>query len=58
MAALRARSCPELCLEKYAWKSAKWLSGLAFLTDDRQGFRESNGYHMRGHPWAEERCGW
>ena len=42
----------------YAWKSAKWLSGLEFLTADRPGFWESNGYHHRGDPWAEERYGW
>jgi DMSO/TMAO reductase YedYZ molybdopterin-dependent catalytic subunit len=39
----------------YAWKSAKWISGLEFLTEDQPGFWERNGYHMRGEPWAEER---
>jgi DMSO/TMAO reductase YedYZ molybdopterin-dependent catalytic subunit len=42
----------------YAWKSAKWLSGLEFQASDRAGFWESNGYHMRGDPWAEERYAW
>jgi DMSO/TMAO reductase YedYZ molybdopterin-dependent catalytic subunit len=42
----------------YAWKSAKWLCGLEFLTNDRAGFWESNGYHMRGDPWIEERHSW
>ena len=42
----------------YAWKSAKWLSGLEFLPVDRAGFWEKNGYHMRGDPWVEERYGW
>ncbi len=42
----------------YAWKSAKWLSGVEFLPSDRPGFWESNGYHRRGDPWAEERYGW
>lgn len=39
----------------YAWKSAKWLSGLEFLAAPAPGFWERNGYHMRGEPWSEER---
>jgi DMSO/TMAO reductase YedYZ molybdopterin-dependent catalytic subunit len=39
----------------YAWKSAKWLSGLEFLPEDKPGFWERNGYHMHGDPWKEER---
>jgi DMSO/TMAO reductase YedYZ molybdopterin-dependent catalytic subunit len=39
----------------YAWKSAKWISGLEFLAQPEAGFWERNGYHMRGEPWAEER---
>jgi DMSO/TMAO reductase YedYZ molybdopterin-dependent catalytic subunit len=42
----------------YAWKSAKWLSGIELTATDRAGFWESNGYHMRGDPWREERYGW
>ena len=42
----------------YAWKSAKWLSGIELLPRDEAGFWESNGYHMRGDPWKEERYGW
>jgi DMSO/TMAO reductase YedYZ molybdopterin-dependent catalytic subunit len=42
----------------YAWKSAKWLSSLEFLENDRAGFWERNGYHMHGDPWKEERHGW
>jgi len=41
----------------YAWKSAKWLAGLEFTENDRAGFWERNGYHMRGDPWKEERFG-
>jgi DMSO/TMAO reductase YedYZ molybdopterin-dependent catalytic subunit len=39
----------------YAWKSAKWVRGVEFMTDDRPGFWEEtrNGsYHMRGDPWV------
>jgi DMSO/TMAO reductase YedYZ molybdopterin-dependent catalytic subunit len=39
----------------YAWKSAKWLSGLEFLETEKLGFWELNGYHRRGEPFAEER---
>jgi len=43
---------------KYFWKSAKWLRGFEFIAEDRPGFWESYGYHMRGDPWDEERYGW
>ncbi|MGQ9584977.1 MAG: sulfite oxidase-like oxidoreductase [Anaerolineae bacterium] len=39
----------------YFWKSAKWVRGLEFLAQDRPGFWESYGYHIRGDPWKEER---
>lgn len=39
----------------YAWKSAKWISGIEFLDHEELGFWERNGYHRRGEPWAEER---
>ncbi len=42
----------------YAWKSAKWISGIEFTKEDRPGFWERNGYHMNGDPWKEERFGW
>jgi DMSO/TMAO reductase YedYZ molybdopterin-dependent catalytic subunit len=39
----------------YFWKSAKWLRGIEFMPQDRPGFWEGYGYHMRGDPWTEER---
>ncbi len=39
----------------YFWKSAKWVTGLELLAEDRAGFWEEGGYHMRGDPWGEER---
>jgi DMSO/TMAO reductase YedYZ molybdopterin-dependent catalytic subunit len=39
----------------YAWKSAKWINGLEFLSSEALGFWERNGYHRRGDPWQEER---
>jgi DMSO/TMAO reductase YedYZ molybdopterin-dependent catalytic subunit len=39
----------------YLWKSAKWISRLEVLEQDRLGFWEENGYHHRGDPWLEQR---
>jgi DMSO/TMAO reductase YedYZ molybdopterin-dependent catalytic subunit len=39
----------------YFWKSAKWINGIELMHDDLPGFWESNGYHMYGDPWREER---
>jgi DMSO/TMAO reductase YedYZ molybdopterin-dependent catalytic subunit len=39
----------------YFWKSAKWLRGVEFMTADRPGFWEQNGYHMYGDPFREQR---
>ena len=39
----------------YFWKSAKWLNGFEFVANDRPGFWEGFGYHMRGDPWQEQR---
>ena len=41
----------------YAWKSAKWVSGIEFIAKNRPGFWELRGYHMHGDPWKEERYG-
>lgn len=42
----------------YFWKSAKWVNGVEFMAEDKPGFWESNGYHMHGDPWKEERYNW
>jgi DMSO/TMAO reductase YedYZ molybdopterin-dependent catalytic subunit len=39
----------------YFWKSAKWIHGLELTGDNAPGFWESNGYHLHGDPWREER---
>lgn len=39
----------------YFWKSAKWVKRIEFMTGDKPGYWELNGYHDRGDPWAEER---
>ncbi|EFO80775.1 oxidoreductase, molybdopterin binding [Oscillochloris trichoides DG-6] len=40
---------------KYFWKSAKWLRGLEFLSQDKLGFWERYGYNNHADPWKEER---
>ena len=39
----------------YFWKSAKWVRGLRLTDEDEPGFWESNGYHIYGDPWKEQR---
>ena len=39
----------------YFWKSAKWLTGVRFVKDDKPGYWETRGYHNHGDPWKEER---
>ena len=41
----------------YAWKSAKWVTGIELMAQDRPGYWEQRGYHMHGDPWTEERFG-
>ena len=41
--------------KRYAWKSAKWLRGLAFPDHNKRGFWELRGYHIHADPWPEER---
>ncbi|MEP7272097.1 MAG: sulfite oxidase-like oxidoreductase [Acidobacteriota bacterium] len=42
----------------YAWKSAKWLTKVEFVAEDRAGYWEDGGYHMTGDPWREQRFRW
>ena len=39
----------------YFWKSAKWVRGITLQNEEIPGFWESNGYHLRGDPWREQR---
>lgn len=39
----------------YAWKGAKFVKGIHFLTEDRLGFWEERGYSNSADPWKEER---
>jgi DMSO/TMAO reductase YedYZ molybdopterin-dependent catalytic subunit len=42
---------------KYAYKGAKWLSGIEFLRSAEPGYWEQRGYSSSANPWAEERYG-
>ena len=39
----------------YGWKSAKWVRGVEFLSENERGFWEVRGYHIRGNSWMQER---
>jgi DMSO/TMAO reductase YedYZ molybdopterin-dependent catalytic subunit len=39
----------------YFWKSAKWIKQITFMTEERRGFWEAGGYHVRGDPWLQQR---
>lgn len=39
----------------YAYKSAKWLSGVELMEHDQPGFWEVRGYNNQANPWQEER---
>ncbi|MFV3127434.1 sulfite oxidase-like oxidoreductase [Niveispirillum sp. KHB5.9] len=39
----------------YFWKSAKWVTRIEFVAEDRPGFWEERGYHNEGDPWTEQR---
>ena len=39
----------------YAWKGAKWINRVEFLTRDRRGFWEERGYSDTADPWRDDR---
>jgi DMSO/TMAO reductase YedYZ molybdopterin-dependent catalytic subunit len=40
---------------KYAYKGAKWVTGVEFLTEYERGYWEKRGYSDTANPWNEER---
>ncbi|NHN58630.1 MULTISPECIES: sulfite oxidase-like oxidoreductase [Halorussus] len=40
---------------KYAYKGAKWVDGVEFLTEPERGYWEKRGYSDTANPWNEER---
>lgn len=55
----RAHGAPVRALvpDLYFWKSAKWLTGIRFVSSDKPGYWETRGYHNHADPWKEERYG-
>jgi DMSO/TMAO reductase YedYZ molybdopterin-dependent catalytic subunit len=41
----------------YAYKGAKWVTGVEFLTEPERGFWERRGYSATANPWREDRFG-
>jgi DMSO/TMAO reductase YedYZ molybdopterin-dependent catalytic subunit len=40
---------------KYAYKGAKWVTAVEFLTEPERGYWERRGYSNTADPWSEER---
>jgi DMSO/TMAO reductase YedYZ molybdopterin-dependent catalytic subunit len=55
LAAEHGGPCRLVLPRLYFWKSAKWVRGIELMHEERPGFWEQNGYHIRGDPWKEER---
>jgi len=39
----------------YAWKGAKWINRIEFMTEDRRGYWEQRGYSNTAYPWRDDR---
>lgn len=39
----------------YAWKGAKWIKAIEFMTEEKLGFWEQRGYSSSAHPWRNDR---
>ncbi len=39
----------------YAWKGAKWIRRIEFLTHNKRGFWEERGYSNTAYPWRNDR---
>ena len=53
----RAHGAPVRALvpDRYFYKSAKWLEGIKFSSEDEPGYWERQGYSNSADPWREER---
>ena len=40
---------------KYAYKGAKWVTGVEFSTEPVRGYWEKRGYSVTANPWTEDR---
>lgn len=41
--------------KRYAWKGAKWVKEIMFLSQDQKGYWEVRGYSNSALPWDEDR---
>ncbi len=41
--------------KRYAWKGAKWIQRMEFMSKDKPGFWEENGYSNTADPWKNDR---
>ena len=39
----------------YAWKGAKWVNRIEFMSEDRLGYWEQRGYSNTAYPWRNDR---
>ena len=39
----------------YAWKGAKWIKRIEFMTENRLGYWEKRGYSNTAYPWRNDR---
>ena len=47
--------CRMITPKLYAWKGAKWIRTIEFLSADRKGFWEVRGYSNSAEPWFNDR---
>jgi DMSO/TMAO reductase YedYZ molybdopterin-dependent catalytic subunit len=47
--------CRMITPKLYAWKGAKWIRRIDFLSEDRKGFWEVRGYSNSAEPWFNDR---
>jgi DMSO/TMAO reductase YedYZ molybdopterin-dependent catalytic subunit len=47
--------CRMITPKLYAWKGAKWIRRIDFLSEDEPGFWETRGYSNSAEPWFDDR---
>jgi DMSO/TMAO reductase YedYZ molybdopterin-dependent catalytic subunit len=47
--------CRMITPKLYAWKGAKWIRKIEFLSSDKKGFWEIRGYSNTAEPWLNDR---
>ncbi|PJJ79347.1 sulfite oxidase-like oxidoreductase [Mucilaginibacter auburnensis] len=47
--------CRMITPQLYAWKGAKWIKRIEFITQNKLGFWEERGYSNTAYPWRNDR---